>query len=353
MQIYCTYFDSNFLSRGLALYASLQRHTQPFQLWVLCMDDEVYAMLHRINVTNLIPVKLSQLEAFDCKLCEIRSSRTQIEYYFTCTASWMIYVLKQSDVFEIVTYLDADLYFFANPQPLFDELGHNSALIIEHRFPKHLQHLEIYGLYNVGWISIRNNQFGHNILQWWRDRCLEWCYDGFDGERFADQKYLDAWPDLFEGVVVSRCKGANLAPWNIGQYDLEEKDGILTVDQELVLFYHFHHFNYIAPMIYCTGLESYKTVASQILLRKIYGPYLRELKTVVRRTRQFTSQPIGKTVGKNRFAQQGNLFDQLRSSRFVVTIGPITTEVYPGSLKNTCLTVVRPVWHTLRMLQRR
>lgn len=341
MRNYCTYFDSNFLSRGMALYTSLQRHAQPFKLWVLCMDEEVYTVLDQLKQESLILVRLSQLEANDRELLKTRANRSRIEYYFTCTAAWILYLLSQNNSIDILTYLDADLYFFANPQPLFDELGNNSVLITEHRFPRDLCHLEVYGRYNVGWLSFRNDLTGHKVLEWWRERCLEWCYDGLDGTRFADQKYLDEWPERFTNVVVSRLKGANLAPWNISQYHLEAKNSVLTVDGEPVLFYHFHYLNQIAPLVYNTGLDGYKTTASPLLQRRIYGTYIRTLKTIKR--------DIGaNTIGQNRYVYQGDFFNQLLSSHLLISTGSITREVYVGGLIRTLVGIIRPFWHSIR-----
>ena len=42
-RVYCTYFDHNYLSRGLALYHSLQRHAPGARLWVLCLSEPVTA----------------------------------------------------------------------------------------------------------------------------------------------------------------------------------------------------------------------------------------------------------------------------------------------------------------------
>ncbi len=56
---------------------------------------------------------------------------------------------------------------------------------------------------------------------------------------FADQKYLDYWPDLYADICISRLTGANVAPWNIGRYHLQKASESYTVDGEPLIFYHF------------------------------------------------------------------------------------------------------------------
>ena len=80
-----------------------------------------------------------------------------------------------------------------------------------------------FGIYNVGWVSVRRRDDGIAALRWWRERCIEWCYDRVEGDRFADQRYLDRLPELFAGVHVIEHLGANLAPWNFA--DLPASNG--------------------------------------------------------------------------------------------------------------------------------
>ena len=54
-RVYCTYFDHNYLSRGLALYHSLQRHAPGARLWVLCLSEACYRTLTALNLPNLVP----------------------------------------------------------------------------------------------------------------------------------------------------------------------------------------------------------------------------------------------------------------------------------------------------------
>src|SRR2546423_5013861 len=288
MHHFCTYFDRHYLPRGLTLYRSLKSHAAPFTLWVLCFDDFTYTSLEKMGLPELRTVSLEEFEQGDVSLQAARQTRTQIEYYFTCSPAWIRYVLnKLPQAGDVVTYLDADLFFYSSPAPLFEELGSESILIIGHRFPERLKHLEKFGTYNVGFLSFRKDRYAHECLDWWREQCLEWCYDRVEDGRFADQKYLDDWPSRFQHVVVSKNKGANLAPWNWARYNVEIGEGIATVDGELLVFYHFHGLKLLNRWLYEPAADAKEYGLLPSPSRDwIYGRYVRALSETTRWGRQ-------------------------------------------------------------------
>src|SRR3990172_2228653 len=110
MHHFCTYFDRNYLAQGLTLCRSLTDHAGPFTLWVL-------------------------------------------------------YLVNHYPQIERITYLDADLLFYAPPSTIFEELGDRSILIVGHRFPERLRHLESqFGIYNVGLLAFLHNPPGKRSL---------------------------------------------------------------------------------------------------------------------------------------------------------------------------------------------
>ncbi|NIN63978.1 MAG: glycosyl transferase [Anaerolineae bacterium] len=277
MYNFCTYFDQNYLVRGLTLYGSLARHASPFTLWVLCFDDFTHDVLREVGLPNLRPISLQAFERDDAALLPTKESRSRVEYYFTCTPSWLLHILNHSPEGDLITYLDADLFLYSSPQSIYEELGHSSILIVGHRFPENLHDQEKYGIYNVGFLTFRNDRFGKECLYWWRERCLEWCYDRVENGRFADQKYLDDWPVRFQQVVPLQHKGAGLAPWNVGNYSLTLEKGQVLVDSQPLVFFHFHRFKQMGRWLYDPGLASYRVQADSLLKRHIYTPYLRGL----------------------------------------------------------------------------
>lgn len=277
---FCTSFDSNYLARGLALCNSLVQHARSFEMWVLCLDNSSYDILRKLALPCIHPISMSDFERGDKELLRAKNNRSRIEYYFTCTASMILFILRNNPNVDVITYLDSDLFFFSDPSPLFEELGGGSTLIIAHSFPKHLKHFEVYGVYNVSLLTFRRDENALQCLRWWRDRCLEWCYDRVEEGRFADQKYLDEWPTRFRGVVVLKHKGAGLAPWNITNYRLELENGRVTVDSQPLVFFHFHSLKKIARWLYDPRLAPFGVRPNSLIRREIYGPYIRELRSV-------------------------------------------------------------------------
>lgn len=277
MYYFCTYFDQNYLPRGLALYRSLREHCPAFKFWVLCLDADTYAVLSQCNLPDMHLITLEEFERDDTELLQAKQNRSGVEYYFTCTPSLPLFILNHHPEVDLITYLDADLFFFADPIQLFAEMGGKSIAIIGHRFPVRLSHLEINGIYNVGWLSFRRDENGLACLHWWRDLCLEWCYDRIEGDRFADQKYLDRFPDKFGDKIVLQHKGANVAPWNIDKYALNMRGDCVYIDDEPLVFYHFQGLKQIVPWVYDFGLWPYGVRTSQELMNYIYVPYIQAL----------------------------------------------------------------------------
>ena len=274
-RFYCTYFDQNYLVRGLTLYRSLARVDGPFVLWVLCLDDVTFDALDRLGCSDLRPIRLAELEEADPELRAVKPSRSPIEYYFTLSPALPLYVLSRYPDVDLITYVDSDLLFYSSPEPIFGELGSDSVLVIGHRFPGHLRHLEVHGVYNVGFLSFRNDDRGRACLARWREQCLDWCYDRVENGKFADQKYLDRWPDQ-PGVHVLQHKGAGLAPWNWMRFDVSLSGESGTVDGQPLIFFHFHGLKIVNRWFFQPSETGYDPMPRS-LRRALYGGYLREL----------------------------------------------------------------------------
>ncbi len=283
---YCTYFDRYYFVKGLALWRSLEAcSSSPHTLWILCLDDFTYQALNSFRLNNLCLIRLSDFESWDPELAQAKNNRSRVEYYWTCTPSLPLFILEKNPEVDIITYLDADLCFFSDPEPIFAELADQSILILDHRYPLELKdhHLaELHGIYNVSWLSFRNDLSGQQALNWWRSKCIEWCYMLPQDGRFGDQKYLDDWPTRFQGTVVLQHKGAGLSPWNLPNYTLHQDRNQILVDDVPLIFYHFNRFSQILTHIFSIGTNEYSWSFAENYLQPvhvlaIYIPYSRLL----------------------------------------------------------------------------
>jgi len=277
MRHYCTYFDANYLTRGLALHGSLVRHGGDFELVVLCMDDAAAADLRRRALPRIRLLPLADLVAAYPALAAARGNRTNLEFYFTCTSWLMRHLLPQVPAGELLTYLDADLYFFAPPAAVYEEIGAASVAITPHRFPPALAHLARYGKYNVGWVSLRHDATGLACASDWADRCADWCFNLLEDDRYADQKYLDAWAARFPGTVSLQHPGVNAAPWNVKDCTFAACQPAPTVNGRPLIFYHFHALTHLGRHLYDPSLHKYDAMMTPALRELVYLPYLREL----------------------------------------------------------------------------
>jgi len=264
MQYFCTYFDKNYLLRALVLYRSLKETGAEFTLWALCLDDESYRIIRGLGWSGLQAISLAELEAADPEVAATKHDRTRIEYYFTLTPALPRYVLSTHPEVDIVSYLDADLRFYSDPAAVLEHLAAGSVLIIPHGFSPGLTHLEMHGRFNVGMVSFRRDADGVACLERWRERCIEWCYDRVEEGRFADQAYLDDWPDVHAGVVVLDRPGVGLAPWNVARFDIDVKSRPPAVDGHPLVFYHFHGFKGIGKRVFDDGLKPFGTMPRSV-----------------------------------------------------------------------------------------
>jgi hypothetical protein len=276
---FCTLFDRGYIFRGLALHDSIVRFCPDFELWILCLDDDCYGMLEKMNLKNVHLVHLKEIESEE--LLKAKNNRKHSEYCWTLGSFFTNFVISNNNI-DHITYLDSDIYFFSSPKPLYEELGDSSVLIISHNYEKKLKYLEKKsGKYNVAFVVFKNNECGLRVLRDWTGKCLDWCYNKYEEGRFGDQKYLDYWEDDYDCIKVSQKIGADVAPWNVSSFDVSEINGKVLVDNEDLIFYHLHTFKIINKDKFQPASSFY--FFSSKAVNFIYDKYMKNLSDIIDR----------------------------------------------------------------------
>ncbi|GEM_PF-106698 len=244
------------------------------------MDELVEQNLQRLALphVSLIPLR----EAENARLLAVKPTRSRGEYCWTLTPFTPQFVFDRDNQVNRVTYLDADLFFFASPKILLDEFERSGkhVLITEHAYDPRYERsgrAKRGGRFCVQFMTFRRTPEGEKVMLWWQDRCLEWCYARVEDGKFGDQKYLDHWPELFGAEVhVLLQKDKTLAPWNVAHFEK------LCGGKLNPVFYHFQTLRIISPdeILLYSGWRVGKASAA------LYQIYMDSLRHVVSRMKQ-------------------------------------------------------------------
>ncbi|RQO72337.1 glycosyl transferase [Pedobacter sp. KBW06] len=275
---FCTLFNTTYLSRGLAMYRSLEQHCTDFHLYIFAFDQHCFEALNKLELPGATIVSLKEFE--NQELLAVKPGRTAQEYCWTCASSTIKYCIETFRL-DHCTYVDADLLFFKNPQVLIDEMAEKSVLITEHRYTPDYNQSATSGIYCVQFMTFKNTEEGMSVLNWWVNACLDWCFSRYEDNKFGDQKYLDDWTERFSCVHVLKHLGGGVAPWNVQQYAFKNSSGKamckdLSENQNFdLVFYHYHGFSYSSKNSYMLTHKVYRLNRNQI--KHIYKPYVKAL----------------------------------------------------------------------------
>ncbi|MEI8138451.1 MAG: hypothetical protein WCI03_01135 [bacterium] len=156
-----------------------------------------------------------------------------------------------------VIYLDSDIWVERPLKEAWDELTVGNILLSPHRLAPLARNwtvtlnekaLLIAGPFNAGFIGIRNSEVGCNFLNWWAEKVEHDCIVDTLAHSFVDQNWLAMVPCFFDGSVVLRHPGYNVAVWNVGGRMLvRDPLGTLYIDDVPLVFFHFTGFDPKTP----------------------------------------------------------------------------------------------------------
>ncbi len=303
----CTYFDFNFLPRGIALYNSIKKFHSEFRFYVLAFDAETYDYLINLNDSRIVPVSFQTYNSYFNTNIDKYEDRKQ--YYFSATPNICIYLLNKYSEIDILLYLDADVYLFNSLEPLYYEFGNSSIGICPHRLHPIVKRLtKNHGIYNVGVNLFRNNSMGKKCLNDWKLECESW-FKGKQGyylNYFSDQIFLDKWPERYSEVKVIQHLGIDVAPWNAANYRFSKENKLFFVNDSPVIIYHFSSLKRIAEKKWNANTIIYMASVKSVLL-EMYINYIKEVE-INDRSDKFAVIQLSKSVWKRIFYRIMQLF---------------------------------------------
>ncbi len=282
-RIFATFLDSNYLPKLVVTYQSLVEHNPTAVLYAYCFDQETFSILSELQLPKLVPVNYPDFEHPEL-LAQLPGKTRYYEYYWSYKPHIVLETMRKTKA-KIVTYIDCDFMFFQSLEPVFAEMGSADVLIQPNNFSyEESAQLPLVGYYCSCFEAFRNNRNGKKVLTWWHNACRDWCFSRFEGDKFADQKYLDKWRSMFSAINEISNVGANVAPWNVQKYQIHQKDGVVMANLSPVIYYHYHSFkmNIVDYSYMITGDRNNSYVIDDNAVRYLYRPYIKALTAAIK-----------------------------------------------------------------------
>ncbi|WP_353893802.1 glycosyltransferase [Proteinivorax hydrogeniformans] len=280
---YCTTLSKDYLYKGLLLYKSLEKVDDNFHFYFVCLHEETKELLSKMHLKNATIIPISDIEAEDSQLLQVKESRNDKEYIWTSKASAMLYILRNFKGTDHIVWLDGDTYFFSDPAPIYKEWGNYSIMLTKERWRKRdkIRENQI-GIYNTGFMGFRRDRHGLKALNWFRNKLIMWCYDKnkFKIGPWSDQVYVNDWPDRFQNVGVIKNIGVNLNPYIVQGCKISKDKDHLYVNDTKLIFYHYYGFKYYDGNEF--DLCGYAPNLKDNVLKLIYLPYINAVNDITK-----------------------------------------------------------------------
>lgn len=272
-----TSITANYLPKARVLAHSLKRRQADIQFH-LVLSDDIPEAFELANEPFDSVISIEELPIPDIKGWIFKHSRVEL-----CTAvkAYGFLEIMQRHHAEKVFFFDPDIVVLHNIESLVEKLEHASVVVTPHQTTPETAHGAIvdneicslkHGIYNLGFLGVRNSENGQKFLRWWRDRLHHYCYNDIPGGLFTDQRWIDIAIAFFEDIHIAREPVYNVATWNLSQRQASgslEKG--IAINGEPLVFFHF------------SGLDSgdqkimlKKYIGSSFVLNDLRRWYLKE-----------------------------------------------------------------------------
>jgi hypothetical protein len=267
-----TSITANYISKARVLAASVKMH-HPGMTFHLFLSDALPAGFNlanepfdRVWTTEDLGMENSEQWLFQHSLVEVSTGIKGLA---------LLKLLDLADCSEVM-FFDPDIVILGRLDGLLKRFDSASILLTPHLTEPEktlegildnefsvLKH----GIYNLGFVGVKNSPEGRRFAQWWASRLQYFCFDDIPNGLFTDQRWIDLVPAFFPDHAILHYPGYNLCTWNLTHRMVEGTRELgLTANGQPVVFYHF------------SGIDS---GAQEGMLNK-YGrhmPALRELRT--------------------------------------------------------------------------
>jgi hypothetical protein len=275
-----TICSNNYLAQAIVLGRSIKQH-EPESKFILFLCDK---KSHTIEYTDIADevIEISCIEPY---LTDLIRKYDVIELNTAIKPRAAQYLFEERHA-EKVIYLDPDIKLFKSLKSIYCTLDSYSIVLSPHIYtpipidgkrPGENVFLN-YGLYNLGFIGLKNDTETLKMLTWWKNRTYQEGYINVKDGLFVDQLPMNHVPIFFKQVYICQDFGVNMAPWNLHERTLSKKKHNTYVVNDLddLVFFHFSAINVSELELSLIHYGRFSLFERQDLLQ-LYKDYQQEL----------------------------------------------------------------------------
>ncbi len=278
-KIVFTLCSNNYLAQAKTLGDSIKHHLPDYRFVIGLIDKKNKDIDYKFfDPYEVIPYNELGFECFD----EMIERYNIVEFNTAVKPFYFQYFFSRNDKIEKVFYIDPDIEVFSSFKHLEELLDRHNFLLTPHiLYPLEKkgafeQLILNVGIFNLGFLGVRNSEESNKFLKWWSHRMEFDCKIDFVEGLFVDQIWANFLPVLFDGVHILKDPGYNMGYWNFEERILTEDNGSYLVNNKYPLhFFHFSNFNPLKPEKLCRWLNY--SFEKRPDLKNIYDGYAQRL----------------------------------------------------------------------------
>jgi hypothetical protein len=276
-----TICSKNYFAQAKVLAKSVKQYAVDTDFFILLADE-----------INGVDIKQGDIQVIEAKTLNIpdyyeMAFKYDVIEYNTSIKPFFITKLFTEYNYEKVLYLDPDMALFDDPNIIFDLLDSKDIVLTPHLVKPYLDYvgctseeeLLFVGIYNLGFIALKNSEIGRHVANWWSIKLKDQCYADKEDALHVDQKWMDFIPSLYTDYVkILTHPGVNHAFWNMHERNLVDDGVNYTVDGQKLVVFHFSGLNpYSYHDIAAKQTKFKKTLTDLPQYQRLYDEYVRDL----------------------------------------------------------------------------
>jgi hypothetical protein len=239
-----TSFAINYLAKARVLVQSIKTCNPKIDVVALVCDR----FPRSVDITKEQFDQIWTVEDYPANPIEGWIFRHNIMELSTAVKGWGLIRLLEAG-YDYVLYLDPDCWVLHDPAKIVDLLPASFSVgVVPHTTREAESDEEVrivetsslrHGIYNLGFLLVRNDENGRRLARWWAARLDRYCIDSFAEGLFTDQRWFDLAVGYFDFIKIIRHNGIDVASWNFGRRKLTRNSNGYLVDGDDLIFYHF------------------------------------------------------------------------------------------------------------------